>query len=62
MVEIKMVNGDTFSGDIIYNNIRQVYIPIKVCSQEFVVLQNSSGQQWLIAKNNIISIYDKTQG
>jgi hypothetical protein len=61
MLDIKMVGGDVYTGTIIYSNILQSYAPLKHCSDEFIVLRESSGKQRLLNRELIVSIYDNAQ-
>jgi hypothetical protein len=61
MLKINMVNGETYTGRIIYSCILQSYAPLMHCNDEFIVLQDSSGKQWQLNRGLIVSIYDTTQ-
>ena len=62
MLKIIMVNGDAYTGRIIYNSILPSYAPLLHCNDDFIVLlQDTSGKQILLNRGLIVSINDTTQ-
>jgi len=56
MLQIKMINGDSFDGNIV-SKLSQNFGSIPVPPSDFLIIQNQTGHQWLINTKQIVSIY-----
>lgn len=64
MLEIKMINGDIFNGDIVYREsaVLQSYSALRLCADgEFIILREASGQQRMLNRFLIEYVFDSTQ-